>query len=202
MLLIGKYWNKITIYWIIKDELCWCVTWTHGMLWSQIIYGHRTASFSPKMVRFYGACTAPGRRQEESYDFFINFVDIVRCPVKFMYYIKFHGARTAFAESTRVKWHRPVGICTHRTIFVTNLYRTILTVPVWASYDVWQAPWTKTNILTNRPMPVRTPDDARPGTGRCFISRTATVKSDVFLQKNIFHLHRYFISKDQKHKYK
>ena len=39
------------------------------MLWSQIIYGHRTASISPKIVRLYGARTAPGRRQEESYDF-------------------------------------------------------------------------------------------------------------------------------------
>jgi len=39
------------------------------MLWSQIIYGHRTASSSPKIVRFYGARTAPGRPQEESYDF-------------------------------------------------------------------------------------------------------------------------------------
>jgi len=45
--------------------------WVHLylMLWSQIIYGHRTASISPKIVRFYGARTAPGRRQEESYDF-------------------------------------------------------------------------------------------------------------------------------------
>jgi len=28
------------------------------MLWSQIIYGHRTASISPKIVRFYGARAA------------------------------------------------------------------------------------------------------------------------------------------------
>ena len=28
--------------------------------------------------------------------FFVNFLDIIRCPVKFSYYIKFHGARTAF----------------------------------------------------------------------------------------------------------
>ena len=38
------------------------------MLWSQIIYGHPTESLSLKLVRFYGARTAPGRRQEESYD--------------------------------------------------------------------------------------------------------------------------------------
>jgi len=30
------------------------------------------------------------------------------------------------------------------------------------------------NLLTNRPVPVRAPDDARPGTGQCFMSRTAT----------------------------
>ena len=30
---------------------------------------HRTASLSPKIVRFYGARTAPGRWQKESYDF-------------------------------------------------------------------------------------------------------------------------------------
>jgi len=40
------------------------------MLWSQIIYGHRTASILSIIVRFYGARTAPGRRQEESYDLF------------------------------------------------------------------------------------------------------------------------------------
>jgi len=42
--------------------------------------------------------------------------------------------------------------------------------------------------------------DALPGTGRCFMSRTATCeKQRVFAEE---HLHRYFISKDQKHKYK
>ena len=50
--------------------------------------------FHQKIVRFYGAPTAPGRRQEEAYDF-CQFLDI-RCPVKFSYYLKFHGARTAF----------------------------------------------------------------------------------------------------------
>ena len=30
--------------------------------------------------------------------FFIKFLDIVRCPVKFRYYLKFHGARTAFGR--------------------------------------------------------------------------------------------------------
>ena len=90
------------------------------MLWSQIIYGHRTASISPKIVRFYGARSAAGRIVR----FFINFLDIVRCPVKFSFYLKFHGARTAFGRVNEGKMtsaghhtvpgRRPVGVCTHR----------------------------------------------------------------------------------------
>ena len=69
---IGGYALRVRIpHWIMKH-------YTENvfislMLWSRIIYGHRTASISPKIVRFYGARTAPGRRQEESYDFFIEF---------------------------------------------------------------------------------------------------------------------------------
>jgi len=54
-------------------------------------------------------------------------------------------------------------------------------------------------------MPIRAPDDARPVTGRCFMSRTATgEKRRAFAEEHtpVLHLHRYFISKDQKHKYK
>jgi len=68
------------------------------MLWSQIIYGHCTASISPKncmiLQRPYGARPAAGRIVR----FFIIFLDIVRCPVKFRYYLKFHGARMAFGR--------------------------------------------------------------------------------------------------------
>jgi len=56
---------------------------------------------------------------------FINFLDIVRCPVKFRYYLIFHGARTAFgrvnegkmtsAGHRTVPGRRPAGVCTHRT---------------------------------------------------------------------------------------
>jgi len=127
------------------------------LLWSQIIYGHRTASISPKIVRFYGARTVPGRRQEESYDFFIIFLDIVRCPVIFRYYLKFHGARTAFgrviegkitsAGHRTVPGRRPAGVYTHRTgtgRFLFNIYIVRFqrrpsghrTVPGRASYDV------------------------------------------------------------------
>jgi len=47
-------------------------------------------------------------------------------------------------------------------------------------------------------MPVRAPDDTRPGTGRCFMSQTATgEKPRVFAEEHI-DLHRYFTFKDQK----
>ena len=38
------------------------------MIWSQIIYGHRTASISQNRT-ILRSRTAPGRRQEDSYDF-------------------------------------------------------------------------------------------------------------------------------------
>ena len=85
------------------------------MLWSQIIYEHRTASILPKIVRFYGARLAAGRIVR----FFIMFLDIVQCPVKFRYYLKFHGARTAFGRVNEGEiasaGHRTAGVCTHRT---------------------------------------------------------------------------------------
>jgi len=71
--------------------------------------------------RPYGARPAAGRIVR----FLINFLDIVRCPVKFMSYLKFHGARTAFgwvnegkmasAGHRSVPGRRPAGVCTHRT---------------------------------------------------------------------------------------
>ena len=69
---------------------------------------------------------------------FINFLDIVRCPVKFRYYLKFHGARTAFGRVNEDKMtsaghrtmpgRRPAGVCTHRTgtgrfLFKINIVR-------------------------------------------------------------------------------
>jgi len=78
--------------------------------------------------------TAPGRRQEESYVFFVNFLDIIRCPVKFSHYLKFHGARTAFCrviEGTMTSaGHRLHTSYGHRTILVWNSNRTILTAAV------------------------------------------------------------------------
>ena len=65
--------------------------------------------------------TAPSRRQKESYDFFVNLLDIVRCLVKFRYYLKFHGASTAFCIVNEGK----MTSAGHRTIVVENLNQTI-----------------------------------------------------------------------------
>jgi len=143
--------------------------------------------------RPYGARPAAGRIVR----FFIIFLDIVRCPVKFRYYLKFHGARTAFGRVTEgkitsaghhtVSGRRPAGVCTHRTgtgrllfnIYIVRFQRRPSghrTVPGRASYDVWQAPGNFKHRLTNRPMPVRAPADV-------LWVILPPVKSDVFLQK-------------------
>jgi len=128
------------------------------ILWSQIIYGHRTASTSPKNRMIL-------RRQEKLKRFLNIFLDIERCPVKFRCYLKFHCARTAFGRviegkmtSVRTARGRPLHTWDrHRTNFVLTFYRTIPTVPNQTSYHVWQAPRTLKNILTNP-----APGDARP----------------------------------------
>ena len=60
---------------------------------------------------------AGGRTNRTIFD---HFVDIVRCPVKLMYFLKFHGARTAFGRVIEGKMisvpvRCPAGVCTHRT---------------------------------------------------------------------------------------
>ena len=118
------------------------------MLWSQIIYGHRTASISP--VRL----PAGGMKNRTNYH---QFLDIVRCPVKFRYYFKFHGARTAFGRVNKGKMtaaghrtvpgRRPIGVCTQQAgagrflfkIYIVGFQRCPSghhTVPSRASYDV------------------------------------------------------------------
>jgi len=101
----------------------------------------------------YGARPAAGRIVR----FLINFLDIVRCPVKFRYYLKFYGARTAFgrvnegkmtsAGHRTVPGRRPAGVCTHRTgtgrflfkMYIVRFQRCPFghrTVPGRASNDV------------------------------------------------------------------
>jgi len=82
------------------------------------------------------------------------------------------------------KHRRPAGVCTKRTGTGRFLFKTYIVRFKWC--NVWQALGTFKNLLTNRPMPVRAPDDARPGTGRCFISRIATgEKRRVFAEEHI-----------------
>jgi len=119
------------------------------------------------------------RRQEESYDLFLyKFLDIVRCPVKFRYCFR----------------HRSVsGLRLHTSDghLIPGIVRCLTS-----------AGYFKNSLNKSA--------DARPGTGRCpsghrpmfYESNLPPVRSDVFLQRNILHVHIYFISKDQKHKYK
>jgi len=62
-----------------------------------------------------------------------------------------------FFTKNRTPVRRPAGGRKNRTIFYHFL-----------------APEIFKNLLSNRPMPVRAPDDARPGAGRCDMGRTAT----------------------------
>ena len=103
--------------------------------------------------RPYGARPAAGRIVR----FFIIFLDIIRCPANFRYYLKFHGARTAFGRVIEgkttsvghrtVPGRRPVGVVTHRTGTGRFLFKIQIvrfeqcpsghrTVPGRASYDV------------------------------------------------------------------
>jgi len=59
------------------------------LLWSQIIYGHLTASISPAA--------------ERTVRFLVNFLDIVRFPVNFRFNLKYHGAHTAFCRVIECK---------------------------------------------------------------------------------------------------
>jgi len=98
------------------------------LLWTQIIHGHRTASISPKIVRFYAARTAA----RLVLFLFCKSLDIVRCPVKFRYCLNFHGNLVAFCRVINGKMtlvvhrtlpgRRPDGVCTHLIRSETLLY--------------------------------------------------------------------------------
>jgi len=152
------------------------------MLWSQIIYRHRTASISPNIVRFYGARP----EAERIVRFLINIFDIVRCPAKFRYYLKLHGARTALLGPLRVKWHRPGTVrcpggarpafafigrapdafCLKLISYDSNGVR--------APYGAWPGIVRCLTSAKNFNKSFTKSADARPGTGRCFMSLTVT----------------------------
>ena len=73
------------------------------MLWSQIIYGHRTASISPK-YRTILRRPAGGRKNRT---IFYRFLDIVRCPVKLGTTYNSTAPVRRLVGSLRVKSLRP-----------------------------------------------------------------------------------------------
>jgi len=132
--------------------------------------------------------------------FFLSILDIVRCPVKFRYYLKFHGARTEFgrvnegkmtsAGHRTVPGRRPVGVCTHRTgtgRFLFNIYIVgFQRCPSGIVRCLTSAGNFKKISLQisrcpsgHRTMPLRAPADV-------LSVELPPVRSDVFLQKNIF----------------
>jgi len=78
-----------------------------------LCYGHKSSTgtvrriFHQKIVRFYGARTAPGRRQEESY----KFLNIFKTSYGSRWSLGTTSNSTApvrrLVGSLRVKWHRP-----------------------------------------------------------------------------------------------
>ena len=95
----------------------------YAMVTNHLWAPYGVCSSKNRMIRRrpYGARPSAGRIVR----FFINFLDIVRCPVKFRYYLRFHGARTAFgrvnegkmtsAGHRTVPGRRPAGVCTYQT---------------------------------------------------------------------------------------
>jgi len=118
-------------------------------------------------------------------------LDIIRRPLKFSYYLKFHGARTAFCrviEGTMTSaGHRLHTSDGHRTNLVWNSNRTI----------------------KRRPGIVRCVKRARnfrkslyKSAGACFMSRAAAgEKRRVLAEVPIESIYRYFICEDQKLKF-
>ena len=136
--------------------------------------------------RFYQkpyVSTAPVRRPaggRKNRTIFGQLLDIVRCPVKFRHYLKFHGARTAFCrviEGTFVKRHLPGTV---RCLKSAMNFR---------------------NSLNKSTMTVRAPDVLARAPADVLWVETPPVRSDVYLQKYTLHRHRYFTSKDQNYKY-
>ena len=134
---------------------------TIGCLSYAMVTNHLRAPYSVYFTknrtilrRPYGARPAAGRITST---IIYHFLDIVRCPVNFRYYLKFHGARTAFgrviegiitsAGHRTGPGRRRAGVFTHRTgtgRFLFNIYIVRFqrrpsghrTVPGRASYDV------------------------------------------------------------------
>jgi len=110
----------------------WYSTKSYRCIINAMVTNHLRASYGVYFNKYLTILRRPygtGRRQKESYDFY-QCLDILWCPAKFryMYYLKFHGARTAFGmviegemtsagHRTTPGW-RLHSSDRHRTIFV------------------------------------------------------------------------------------
>ena len=170
--------------------VCWVKLTTADCFWLTIKKNYKLLNKPKKTAR-----PAAGRIVRV----WVICLDIVRCSVKFRYYLKFHGARTSFervdeGKKTSAGYRAVPGRCPagllytsggHRTILVKNLNRTISKATVRAPYGarpgIVRCLTSARNFRKSlRPMPGRAPEDSRPGTGGCpyghrsiFMSRTA-----------------------------
>ena len=113
--------------------------------------------------------------------FLVKFLDIVRCPVKFRYYLKFHGARMTFgrvnegkitsAGHRTVPGRRPAGVCTHRTGTGPFLFKIYIVrfQQCLSGHRTVPRPGIVRCLTSagNFQISLNKSADARPGTGRC-----------------------------------
>jgi len=143
-----------------------------------LCYGHKSSTGTVRRLfhqKSYDS-TEPVRRPasgRKNRTFFINFLDIVRCPVKFRYFLKFQGARTAFgrvnedkmtsAGHRTVPGRRPAGVCTHRTGIGRFLFKIYIVRFQQCRPGIVRCLTSTGNFQIS----LNKSSDARPGTGRC-----------------------------------
>ena len=131
---------------------------------------------------------AGGRKNRAILGYFLG---IVRCPVKFKYYLKFHGARTTFCRVIKGRLYD----------FNSDLAGTVRCLKSAMNFRKFLNKSAKVRQGTgprpsgNRTTLVRAPDDV-------LCVELPPIRSDVYLQKYRLHIHRYFYFEDQKHKYR
>jgi len=159
------------------------------MLWSQ---NHLRAPYGVHFTKNRTILRRPaGGRKNRT--IFLSLLDTIRCLVKLSYYIKFHGARTAFCwviegtiASTGHRLHKSEG---HRAIF-GNLNRTISTAAGHRTMCEKGKELSKISIQIGR---------FASGHRLMFYksNRLRWELSDVYVQKYILNLYRYVTCEDQ-----
>ena len=143
-------------------------------LYSTLCYGHKSSTGTGRRLfhqKSYNSM-ALGQRQKQLYDFWSIFR---RCPVKFRYFLKFHGARTAFCRVIEGKM-ASVG---HRTVPSTQpAFAHIRQAPddfylKFKSYD-FHCPGTVRCLKSTRNFRKSLNKSADAQMERCFMSRTVT----------------------------